>query len=222
MIDRKSPDYREYEVYYLLNFCLLPPVEQLDYFYIKNFAPVTLQEHHLGVNIDSEYNWKIINPIYQLYISGVYYSGEFISLIWDLEGGWSDLYEEMEVLWYELFASDFRGAFFSDLERNTSIKGFIGGSHWPEIRNRAKLLLKKADFLDDGMVYPKPMKFVGFHYPDDFQVYDPYPYWSTCGEFMERADWNRIRDQVFKSYRGAEFNFDSAGISLDSMPETDA
>jgi len=211
ILPRDDADYIKYENYYLFNFCLKSWEFQLDRFYVKDFNSVEKERHFNVVDLDSDYNPDVINPIYQLFVSGFLYSEGFMLLIEDLYGV-HDFYDELNLFREKLFADDFIGDFFEDIQFNTSVYGFVFGGFWVDVRERCRLILDKADLFED-IDCRGPMKFSGFLYPDDFISYKSNPYWSRFGEFVSMDEWVALKERTFSCYKDAVFNFDLAKVS---------
>lgn len=193
----EDPDYGRYENYFLFNFSLLPVREQLDLFYVRDFSPVTEGARRAGLSMDSDYNQDVVNPVYQLFVSGFWYASGFLDLIGELFD--DAAFWRLEGVMREAFSEDFRQAFFENVPFNTSVDGFWHGAYWAELRQRAGYFLGECGLVDD-ISFGAPMKFRGFLYPDDFNEYRRIPYWSPHGQVVSLEEWNRLRQAVLKNY----------------------
>ena len=83
VLERTHGDYITNEPYYIFNFCLLAPEKQLDCFYVRDLIPVEKRDHAAAVCLDCNYNYnyRIINPAYQMFISGFYPALRFMHFI---------------------------------------------------------------------------------------------------------------------------------------------
>ncbi|WP_143326956.1 hypothetical protein [Vandammella animalimorsus] len=200
----EDPDYEKYENYILFNFCQIPPIEQMGFFYVSDFLPVKKEEHCRDLSIDCDYNKDIVNPIYQLFVSGFLYSFKFMELVEEIFDDVS--FFRVEGLMEMTFPNDFKKKFFEDIYFNTSIDGFLHGSYWGEVRLRAESILIECGLLDK-ISFARPIKFRGFLYPDDFNEYKKIPYWSAYGEVISFDEWSKLRGGVFKNYEKCILNF---------------
>lgn len=202
MLSVNDKNYREYEVYYLMNFVLLGLGAQEEKFYVKSIVPVSVNSHYQTVDLDHDFNSNITNPLYQLFVSCFLNSQKIMPLLEDMFGG-GDIYHEMNDERESLFDDEILERFFKNLEFNTSLDGFENGSCWQELRERSKLFLKKYSLLDD-FDFPIPMKFSEFLYPDDFESYDPSPRWSWAGQLISLEDWTLMKNITTTAYKNVE------------------
>ncbi len=202
MLSINEDTYRDYEVYYLMNFVLLDCGAQEDKFYVKSLFPVSIDSHLQSVDLDHDFNSNITNPLYQLFISCFLNSQKIMPLLESIFGG-GDMYHEINNERENLFGEEMSNRFFENLEFNTSLDGFENGACWQELRKRSRLFLKKYSLLDD-FDFPNPMKFSEFLYPDDFEEYDPAPRWSSCGQFISLEDWTQMKNITMAAYKDAE------------------
>lgn len=204
ILPREHPDYEVNEPYYLFNFCLLEPEKQWEHFYLKEFAPVPGQLHEEVVCLDVSYNHRIVNPVYQLFVAGFHPARWFMNFIDamtlpedDFEG-WGDV----EGLLLDAFPDSWLDRFFDDLAFNTSRDGFLKGAYWCDLRARCRRFLQSIDMIEE-LEFPKPMKFYGFLYPDDFLEYKKIPYWSRYGQVVSMEEWSEVKARVEEDYRNA-------------------
>ena len=202
MLSVNDENYREYEVYYLMNFVLLGLGAQEEKFYVKSIIPVSGNSHYQAVDLDHDFNSNITNPLYQLFASCFLNSQKIMPLLEDVFGG-GDIYHAMNEERENLFDDEISERFFKNLEFNTSLEGFENGSCWQELRERSKLFLKKYSLLDD-FDFPSPMKFSEFLYPDDFESYDPSPRWSWSGQLISLEDWTLMKNITTAAYKSVE------------------
>ncbi len=202
MLSVNDENYREYEVYYLMNFVLLGLGAQEEKFYVKSIISVSGNSHYQAVDLDHDFNSNITNPLYQLFASCFLNSQKIMPLLEDVFGG-GDIYHAMNDERENLFDDEISERFFKNLEFNTSLDGFENGSCWQELRERSRLFLTKYSLLDN-FDFPNPMKFSEFLYPDDFEKYDPAPRWSWCGQFISLEDWMRLKKMTLDAYDGIE------------------
>ena len=59
----------------------MAPEKQLNYFYVRELIPVEKSEHDAAVCLDCNYNCRIINPAYQMFVSGFYPALRFMHFI---------------------------------------------------------------------------------------------------------------------------------------------
>lgn len=173
MLTLQDEKYIDYEVYYLMNFVLLPPLEQLKLFYVKNIIPVKRETHYGYVDLDHDFNPRIINPLYQLFISCFLNSLKIMPLLESLHGA-GDIYHEMNIQREDIFDERVFEMFFENVEFNTSLEGFNNGVVWQELRVRSRLFLDQWRLLDN-IEFSKPLKFTEFLYPEDFLEYESSP-----------------------------------------------
>lgn len=192
-----------HEVYRLMNFVLLDPKEQLKFFYVKNIIPVSVSMHFDYVCLDRDFNPKVVNPIYQLFVSGFLHCYKIMTLLDDLYGdhiSWLD----MESFVNGLFrCSGLNDKFFEDIEVNTSLSGFLEGEVWKDIRKSSRELLEKFDLIDD-INFENPIKFSHFMYPDDFSEYKNIPEWSY--RFYSLDEWTEKKNKMMDLYKNIEIN----------------
>ena len=206
---RKQPDYWDMEPYYNLSFMCMNPRNQLKYFYINRFAAVTREEYlkYYWLYADDTYNMEIINPIYQLYISiyernfGMFklLSGENPKIDYSAD-------EDIEDLYYDLLGDeDFFEEFEEKIELHTTIEDFLNGKMWKELRRRCRVFLKKTN-LPIWQKFEKPIQFSLFHYPINFEVYAPFPYWSRY-KVYDKETWRILKRKYELLYKDAHLNF---------------
>ena len=111
------------------------------------------------------------------------------------------------------FSDDFKRDFVRELTWNTSEAGFRHGMHWRRIRGRCKRLLQLFD-LGPAPSLPTPMKFGEFVYPDELAHYQPYPTWTSLGQFMPEHRWADLRATVLHDYRHEQLRVPVAGFGL--------
>ena len=185
MPSKRDPAHELYEAYFLMNFVQLPPEKQLEHFYLRHIVPVPPEAHYQAVTLDTYYNHLIINPLYQLFVCIGLYSFELFPLLANLYGIDGERYECCDRWQPRLFNERFQAAFLGNLYANTSCEGFCHGADWWQI------------------TFPQPLKLSGFLYPDDFDCYEPVPYWSRYGETMARAEWDEMKAMYDELYYGA-------------------
>ncbi len=206
---RKQPDFWDMEPYYNLSFMCMNPRNQLKYFYINRFAAVTREEYlkYYWLYADDTYNMEIINPIYQLYISiyernfGMFklLSGENPKIDYSAD-------EDIEDLYYDLLGDeDFFEEFEEKIELHTTIEDFLNGKMWKELRRRCRVFLKKTN-LPIWQKFEKPIQFSLFHYPINFEVYAPFPYWSRY-KVYDKETWRILKRKYELLYKDAHLNF---------------
>ena len=206
---RKQPDFWDMEPYYNLSFMCMNPRNQLKYFYINRFAAVTKEEHlkYHWLYADEKYNFEIINPIYQLYISirensyGMFdlFSGENPKINYSSDEDLEDLYDDL--IEDHCFGSDFE----ENIEIHTTIEDFLNGKEWKELRRRCRTFLNKVD-LPIWQKFEKPIQFSAFLYPINFEVYAPFPYWSYY-KVYDKETWRILKRKYDLLYKDAHLNF---------------
>lgn len=204
MVSVNDKNYDNYEVYYLMNFVLMPPIEQLKLFYLKDIIPVEYDMHHRYVNLDERYNPDVTNPIYQLFVAGLSYTGHIMYLLEDLYGS-GDIYDDINNYRESLFNEELCNVFFEEVTFNTSVEGFLHGVFWSDLRVRAFNFLDKCQLLDE-ICFSKPIMFSSFLYPLDFIEYKKVPRWSTFGMAVSQEEWTVLKNITLDLYKDLEIN----------------
>jgi hypothetical protein len=203
-LERTHGDYIANEPYYIFNFCLLTPEKQLDYFYVRELIPVEKSEHAAAVCLDCNYNYRIINPAYQMFISGFYPALRFMHFIESMcdFSTKEDLLicQDMEELVSNHFPESWQNDFFVHLENNTSRDGFLYGEYWIDLRKRCREFLEESGFIESKIEFAAPLKFSGFFYPDDFIGCQVRNRISIYGEITSASEWNELRKIVEDDY----------------------
>ena len=206
---RKQPDFRDMEPYYNLSFMCMNPRNQLKYFYINRFAAVTKEEHlkYHWLYADETYNFEIINPIYQLFISISERSVRMFDFFPDVPDEIDfSTFEDPEDLYYDLLGDgDFFEEFEKKIEIHTTIEDFLNGKEWKELRRRCRVFLKKIN-LPIWQKFEQPIQFSAFLYPINFEVYAPFPYWSYY-KVYDKETWRILKRKYELLYKDAHFNF---------------
>lgn len=166
ILERTHRDYIANEPYYIFNFCLMAPEKQLDYFYVNDLISVAENDHADAVCLDCNYNYRIVNPAYQLFTCGFYRASRFmhfIEAVCDFSRK-DDLliYEGVEELVLSHFPESWQDDFFDHLEENTSRDGFLHGKYWQDLRKRCRNFMEKSSFIDNEIEFIALFKFSGF------------------------------------------------------------
>lgn len=213
---RKQSDFIHLAPYYNISFACMTPRKQLRYFYIRDFKAIKKEEHLDILDIDTDCNYDLINPVYQLYIMLAHNSFGILDLVNNIEENkWYKSYfkdiktlNEIEDLYDLIFRSDdFFNRFEKDIDINTSISSFLHGKMWNELRGRCKKFLKKSG-MPVWRSFEKPIQFDIFLYPINLEAYQALPYWSYYKTF-DRETWNELKRKYDLLYKNAILNFNN-------------
>ena len=194
----------------LLHFGQLPADAQLARFYLRLLKPVSPAQHLAAVDLDNDCDLRITNPAYQLFAALVLhdFSIMYLADAIELDARHHAIVEDHR------FSDDFKRDFVHELAWNTSEAGFRHGTHWQRIRGRCKRLQQLLD-VGPAPSLPTPMKFCEFVYPDEVAIYQPYPMWTSFGQFIPEHRWADLRAAVLHDYRHEQLRVPVTGFGLD-------